>query len=96
MCLQVVIFYFMMCLPLRCSGVAAGVRGSSAAPHPHTVRGLVEEGAEGERAVWSHCFLHVSAEELHFEEISQYITSVILVILGLKVNFDTFCVSLGC
>ena len=80
MCLQVVIVLHyddVLCLLLRCFGVTAGLGGSSAAPHPHTVRGLVEEGAEGEGAVWSHCFPHVSAEELHVEEISQYTTSVI-------------------
>lgn len=63
---------YLTCLSLSGSGVATLLGGSSAAAYPHALRGLVEEGAEGERTVWPHGFPHLSAEELHPEETSQY------------------------
>lgn len=63
---------------LRCFGVASCLRGADAAPYPHTVWGLVEKGPEGERKVWSHCFSPVFAEELHFEETSQYLMMTVM------------------
>ncbi len=37
----------------------------------------MEEGPEREKKVWSLCFSHLSAEELHFEETGQYMTPVV-------------------
>lgn len=65
-----------LCLSPRCSGVAACLGGTSSTSYPQAVRGLVEEGPDRQRKVWSHRFPHRSAEKLHFEETSQYTTSV--------------------
>lgn len=37
---------------------------------------LVEEGPKGQRKVWSHRLPHLPAEKLHFEEASQYLSSL--------------------
>lgn len=65
-----------LCPPLRCSGCAACLRSTSAAPYPRTVWVLVEERPERKGKVWSNCFPHLSAKELHSKETSQYLTSV--------------------
>lgn len=84
-----------LCLPLRCSGVSACLWGSSAAPHPDAVRGVVEERPEGEREVWSLCFPDRSAEELHYEETGQYVPSVLRQIdqyWDVSCSSSSFCV----
>lgn len=59
-------------LSSRCSAVSARLQGCSAAAHPHSVWGLVEEGAPGEGGVRPHRPAPLSAEEPGPEEIRQY------------------------